>query len=82
MCSDRQVFSPIVGEEPLDLGAELSVHPGLKLSELLERFMLPSHGIGPRATRIIVSKGDHVPGAIFGDRHLHDVRMDHFEDSR
>jgi hypothetical protein len=25
VCSDRQVFSPIVGEEPLDLGAELSV---------------------------------------------------------
>jgi hypothetical protein len=49
--SDRQVFSPVVGEEPFDLGAELSVHPGLELSELLERFMFPSHGIFPRATK-------------------------------
>jgi hypothetical protein len=58
------------------------VHPGLKLSELLERFMLSSHSICPRATRIIVSKGDHVPGAIFGNRHIHNVRMNHFEHSR
>jgi hypothetical protein len=27
VCSDRQVFSPVVGEEPLDVGAELTVHP-------------------------------------------------------
>jgi hypothetical protein len=42
VCSDRQVFSPVVGEESLDLGAELSVHPGLKLPEPLTRFMLIS----------------------------------------
>jgi hypothetical protein len=82
VCSNRQVFSPVVGEEPLDLGAELTVHLGLKLSELLERFMLPSYGIYLRATRIIVSKGDHVPGAIFSNRYFYSVRMDRFEYSR
>ncbi|CAP79322.1 hypothetical protein PCH_Pc17g00350 [Penicillium rubens Wisconsin 54-1255] len=59
ICSKRLVFSPIVDEEPFDLGAELSVHPGLELSKLLERFILPSDGICPRAKRIIASQGDH-----------------------
>jgi hypothetical protein len=76
MCSNWQILSPIIGEESSDLGAELSVHLGLKMLELRERFMLPSYSIGPRATRIIISKGDHVPRAIFGNRHLYDVRMD------